>query len=236
MTNGLVDIAGEVVGPYRMPRPSLSTRTAHPARAAALPNARTMARDAAVRGRRRRSTSRPYDNDGNGFVDAFIVVHAGARRRRRPAAPATSGRTSGCSRAASTPRTTRRSTRYLTVPEDAKIGVCAHELGHLLFGFPDLYDTDGASEGIGNWCLMAGGSWNGGGDIPAHPSAWCKANQGWVTVNNVDHERHADDPRRQGRERPSTASGRTAPPARSTSSSRTASSPATTPSCRAAGC
>ena len=27
---------------------------------------------------------------------------------------------------------------------------------------------------------MAGGSWNGGGDIPARPSAWCKVNQGWA--------------------------------------------------------
>ena len=77
-----------------------------------------------------------------------------------------------------------RFSRYLTVPEDCKIGVCAHELGHLLFGFPDLYDTDGSSEGIGNWCLMAAGSWGGGGDMPVHPSAWCKANQGWVTVDN----------------------------------------------------
>ena len=55
----------------------------------------------------------------------------------------------------------------------------------MLFGFPDLYDTDNTSEGIGNWCLMGGGSWNGGGDIPAHPSAWCKVNQGWVSVTNV---------------------------------------------------
>jgi len=45
---------------------------------------------------------------------------------------------------------------YLTVPEDCKIGVCAHELGHLLFGFPDLYDTDSSSEGIGNWCPDGG--------------------------------------------------------------------------------
>jgi immune inhibitor A len=67
------------------------------------------------------------------------------------------------------------------VPEDCKIGVCAHELGHLLFGFPDLYDTDYSSEGVGNWCLMGGGSWNGRGEIPAHPSAWCKVRQGWVT-------------------------------------------------------
>jgi immune inhibitor A len=74
---------------------------------------------------------------------------------------------------------------YLTIPEDAKLGVTAHEMGHLLFGFPDLYDIDYTSEGVGNWCLMAGGSWNGGGDTPAHPSAWCKAQQGWVDVDNV---------------------------------------------------
>ena len=73
---------------------------------------------------------------------------------------------------------------YLTVPEDCKVGVCAHELGHLLFGFPDLYDTDNTSEGIGNWCLMGAGSWNNGGNTPAHPSAWCKAQQGWVKVQN----------------------------------------------------
>ncbi len=74
---------------------------------------------------------------------------------------------------------------YLTVPEDSKIGVCAHELGHLLFGWPDLYDIDNSSAGLGDWCLMAGGSWNGnGGDVPAHPSAWCKSTQRWVTVTN----------------------------------------------------
>jgi immune inhibitor A len=71
---------------------------------------------------------------------------------------------------------------YLTVPENAKIGVCCHELGHLLFGFPDLYDTDYSSEGVGNWCLMGGGSWLGGGDKPGHPSAWCKLQQGWAGV------------------------------------------------------
>ena len=55
------------------------------------------------------------------------------------------------------------------------------------------------SEGLGNWCLMAGGSWNGGGDIPAHPSAWCKAGQGWVSTVNRTTSRHADDRRRQDR-------------------------------------
>jgi immune inhibitor A len=57
-----------------------------------------------------------------------------------------------------------------------------------LFGFPDLYDIDDTSEGIGNWCLMAGGSWNGGGLTPAHPSAWCKAQQGWVAIRNLTED------------------------------------------------
>ena len=117
---------------------------------------------------------------------------------------------------------------YLTVPEDCKIGVCAHELGHLLFGLPDLYDTDDTSEGIGNWCLMAGGSWNGGGDIPAHPSAWCKVEPGLGRRStNVTAERQRQ---RQGRQDRRTrcyrlwkdGGGR----ARSTSWSRTASGPA----------
>ncbi len=68
-----------------------------------------------------------------------------------------------------------------------QIGVFAHEFGHA-FGLPDLYDTDGGSEGIGNWCLMAGGSWGGDGATPARPahmSAWAKAFLGWVEPTAV---------------------------------------------------
>ena len=66
-----------------------------------------------------------------------------------------------------------------------QIGVFAHEFGHA-FGLPDLYDTDddnGVSEGAGNWCLMAAGSWGGDGNSPerpAHMSAWSKTFLGWV--------------------------------------------------------
>jgi immune inhibitor A len=76
---------------------------------------------------------------------------------------------------------------FLTIPEDAQIGVCSHEVGHLLFGWPDLYDIDGSSQGIGKWCLMASGSWGGSppGSKPVHPSAWCKLNQGWVSQQTV---------------------------------------------------
>lgn len=67
------------------------------------------------------------------------------------------------------------------------IGVFAHEFGHI-FGIPDLYDTDNSSEGLGNWCLMAGGSYGGDGSsshTPVHMSAWCKKEMGWVSPINI---------------------------------------------------
>ena len=65
------------------------------------------------------------------------------------------------------------------------IGVFAHEFGHA-FGLPDLYDTvrsNGVSQGIGNWCLMASGSWGGDDqspELPSHMSAWAKVFLGWL--------------------------------------------------------
>jgi len=68
------------------------------------------------------------------------------------------------------------------------IGVFCHEYGHAL-GLPDLYDrTDDDSEGVGNFCLMAGGSYGANGKqaaTPVHMSAWCKALLGWATIQNV---------------------------------------------------
>ena len=59
------------------------------------------------------------------------------------------------------------------------IGIMCHELGHLMLGFPDLYNVDESSEGIGDWGLMAGGNWNStgmwSGETPAHLCAWSKA-------------------------------------------------------------
>jgi immune inhibitor A len=182
VTNGLVDIQGDVVGPFRLPQ-TLATY-AHNASGigAATPNAQTMARDAAVAANPTVNFT-PYDNDGNGYVDAFIVIHAGTGAETN-SNPGDIWSHKWTLDGGQMTVDTTKIFAYLTVPEDCKIGVCAHELGHLLFGFPDLYDTDGSSEGIGNWCLMASGSWGGGGDAPTHPSAWCKANQGWVQVDN----------------------------------------------------
>ncbi|MEO5999303.1 MAG: M6 family metalloprotease domain-containing protein [Chitinophagaceae bacterium] len=183
VTHGSIDIQGQVVGPYRMPKTMAQYAHGASGTGSALPNARTLAKDAAVAANPKVNFAN-YDNDHDGFVDAFIVVHAG-----------TGGEVSGSANdiwshkwvldpGAYTADGSTKIYAYLTVPEDCKLGVCAHELGHLLFGFPDLYDTDNSSEGIGNWCLMAAGSWNNNGLTPAHPSAWCKAQQGWITVVN----------------------------------------------------
>lgn len=69
----------------------------------------------------------------------------------------------------------------------ATMGIIVHELGHLIFGLPDLYDTDGSSAGIGGWCLMSTGGWGQksgdsfAGQTPVLPSAWVKIARGWVT-------------------------------------------------------
>jgi immune inhibitor A len=182
VTHGLIDIRGEVVGPFRMPHPISFYANGESGGGDNEPNSRTLARAAAIAADPTVDFG-PYDNDGNGYVDAFIVVHAGRGAeetlKKSDLWSLKWVLAGGEYRADST-----KIFGFLTVPEDAKTGVCCHELGHLLFGFPDLYDTDESSEGIGNWCLMAAGSWGGGGNRPVHPSAWCKAGQGWVSVSN----------------------------------------------------
>jgi M6 family metalloprotease-like protein len=68
----------------------------------------------------------------------------------------------------------------------ATMGIMVHELGHLIFGLPDLYDIDGSSEGVGAFCIMGAGSWGKAntdtysGETPVLPGAWTKYNRGWV--------------------------------------------------------
>lgn len=75
----------------------------------------------------------------------------------------------------------------LSNPSLVDVGVFCHEFGHNL-GLPDLYDTDqsnGDSEGIGNWGIMSGGTWLGGGDYPANFCAWSRIENGWDTPTQL---------------------------------------------------
>ncbi len=76
-------------------------------------------------------------------------------------------------------------TSFPAMDHQATIGIMCHELGHLIFDLPDLYDSDNSSEGIGYWGLMGSGSWNFvgsySGDSPAHLNAWSKTVLGFMT-------------------------------------------------------
>lgn len=78
-----------------------------------------------------------------------------------------------------------------TGPFPAQTGVYAHEFGHAL-GLPDFYDTVYTSEGVGNYSMMAGGSWMRypdapvyGGNSPTHFDPFSKIFLGWVNPIEV---------------------------------------------------
>ena len=68
-------------------------------------------------------------------------------------------------------------TDYVITPEyyaygkqyEATIGVLCHEFGHIL-GLPDSYDTSYDTSGVGQWSLMAGGSWGSLGQYAPYGS------------------------------------------------------------------
>lgn len=130
-----------------------------------------------------------FDNDGDGYVDALNVIHAGFGAEEGDGSNVWSHRWNLGNYAVTYDGVTiydytinPEKQGMSSTPEIVNIGVICHEFGHAL-GLPDLYDTDYSSTGIGTWGLMAGGSWGGNGNsawYPAHMSAWCKTNLGWV--------------------------------------------------------
>ncbi|MHB1458655.1 MAG: M6 family metalloprotease domain-containing protein, partial [Armatimonadota bacterium] len=158
----------------------------------------------------------PYDNDHDGYVDTLWVIHSGLGAEETGSTKTDIWSHSWDFQSAgigvfttSTPDTYNpgsfiKINNYIIQPELSYwsggngasqmivgIGVFCHEFGHAL-GLPDLYDTGGTGEGLGNASLMAGGSWGGNGNdsrYPAHMDAWCKVDLGWLTpfvVTNDD--------------------------------------------------
>lgn len=183
------EVIGDVVGWYRMPQSYVYyTCTVGENGFGTYPyNVQKLVEDAV-------SAADPYvdfadyDRDGNGFVDAIFVVHAG------PGAEETGNDchiwshrwvTNGYVYADGV-----KVYDYSMEPERraggalVDIGVFCHEFGHVL-GLPDLYDTDYSSSGLGRWSLMAGGSWNNSGRTPAHFDAWSKYKLGFLSVDRL---------------------------------------------------
>ncbi len=133
-----------------------------------------------------------YDNDGDGFVDGLVVVHSGRGAERTGSSDDIWSHQWYISpQVRDGVKISKYSIQpeYINYPGDGTIGVFCHELGHLLLGLPDLYDTDYTSRGVGEWCLMSFGAWTGPldkGESPAHLNAWCKAKAGFVVPTDVD--------------------------------------------------
>ena len=129
-----------------------------------------------------------FDNDGDTYVDALFVVHAG------PGYEDTGNLNYIHSHAwvISQPMILDGVTiwGYSMEPEETgsgglvRIGVFCHEFGHVL-GLPDLYDYDYDSDGVGVWSIMAGGSWGGGGARPVHFDAWSRTQLGFAAAQTL---------------------------------------------------
>ncbi|HNC52637.1 MAG TPA: M6 family metalloprotease domain-containing protein [Accumulibacter sp.] len=71
--------------------------------------------------------------------------------------------------------------------DELTLGTYCHENGHMLCDFPDLYDYDYDSAGIGDYCLMCGGN-NADERNPVQIGAYLKFKAGWAgSVINLEH-------------------------------------------------
>jgi len=191
-----VDITGDVFGPYSMPHPESYYANGQSGTGSSVPNAATLAEDAANAARADGQSFASFDGTGrpDRLVDGFVVIQAGP-----------GGEHTGDARHIASHKGVLNGRRalvvdggikiyaYAMVAKDSPLGVICHELGHALFRLPDLYGPDGIHPGgVGNWCLMGTGNWNRSGGArgarPAHLSAWCKSKLGWVQETNIDFD------------------------------------------------
>jgi immune inhibitor A len=127
-----------------------------------------------------------YDNDSDGYVDGINVVFAGTFDGTPQtiwphmwSLPYPGIELDGVYAYAYSVQN-----EYDYNPGDKSAAVMCHEFGHVL-GLPDLYDYDYDSYGVGDWCVMAYGVYNGGGWSPSHPSAWCRIELGYTSADTV---------------------------------------------------
>ncbi len=176
-TYGEIDVTGLVVGWYEMPNDYEYYVDGRQGFGNYPRNARRLAADALIAADDDVDYSE-FDNNDNNVVEALFIVHAGE------GAEATGSDDMIWSHAWGVPQgvvlDNMRFARYAMEPENGRIGVFGHELGHSAFGLPDLYDGTYESAGIGRWSMMSGGSWGGGGLRPVHFDAWCKYQIGVV--------------------------------------------------------
>jgi immune inhibitor A len=181
---GKVTVTGSVVGWFRMPQTYAFYVDGKRGLGTYPKNAQKLAEDALAAADAAGVNFSQFDNDANGLLDGFFVVHAG------PGFEETGNVNQIHSHKWQISSTQSRDgvviSTYTMQPEEqgnfqpVNIGVFCHEFGHF-FGLPDLYDTDGSSQGLDKWVLMAAGNYaRADGSSPAHFSAWSKMQLGWL--------------------------------------------------------
>lgn len=179
-----IDVQGKVFGWFRMPNPITFYTNGNSGMDNSFPrNAQGMARDAVQAAITQGVDFKPYDVLGEKTVTALFIIHAGR------GAEETGERDDIWSHKWVVPGdisvgANLKVKTYLTVPEDCAVGVCAHEWGHLAARWADFYDTGQIdrqrSNGLGNYCLMASGSWGNGGLTPTLPNGMLRMFHGWL--------------------------------------------------------
>lgn len=116
-----------------------------------------------------------YDSDDNGVIDALNCFYAGGRWNTwAQGLWPHSWTVSFCADGVCTYRY-----QITNMGSQLTLGTFCHENGHMLMGWPDLYDYDYDSKGVGVFCLMAYG---GFALNPAEPCAYMKLRAGWGDV------------------------------------------------------
>jgi len=178
-----IDVQGEVHGWFRLPNPS-SYYANYASGMGDFPrNAQGMARDAVCMALDEGINFTPFDALGQGTVTALFIIHSGRGAeetgRKSDFWSLKWGIPNGINVASGLAVET-----FLTVPEDCRVGVCAHEWGHLAAQWADFYDTDqqvsAQSNGLGNYCLMAAGSWANNGLTPVMPNSMLRMFHDWL--------------------------------------------------------
>lgn len=196
VSNGKVDVVGTVHGWFRMPR-TYSTYVngesgmgphSYPNNCQAL--AEDAAKAAVAAG-----VVFPADLDNlqTNTVTALFIVHAGRGAEKEQTKDAQDAEIWSHKWNAVNPVEVGPNlsvATYLVVPQNCRLGVCAHELGHLAFQWQDFYDPNSNKDGIfwngtGSWDLMASGCYNFNEASPAHPAVLHKAQHGWVAFREI---------------------------------------------------
>jgi M6 family metalloprotease-like protein/MYXO-CTERM domain-containing protein len=169
-SNGLVDFQNELFGFYRAQHPK-----SHYEASSGYQGASELVAEMLEYFDEQIDFSK-YDNDGDGRTDAVSIVYAGQAETWGqglwPHAGSTNERRDGVTIA-----------RYMMSNLGTSLGLYtfSHEVGHMLFGWPDLY-------GFGNYCIM------GNSSSPKNPvgiNDFYRADQGWIEAVDVKADTNA---------------------------------------------